>query len=128
MAETQNVGESKLYQILASAAISETPYHAAYLIQDDGLFVGGKIYDRRAEVVNPCYTILEVQGDNEGPTGALHQFATTKEDAESKLFTVLAAAAISNLPYHAGYLIEDDGMVNLWKVYDRRITEEAVIE
>lgn len=42
--------EAKFYTICAAAAVSEIPYHAAFLIQDNGLIVGSKVYDRRGEV------------------------------------------------------------------------------
>ena len=38
---------AKLYTILASAAKSENPYHAAFVLNDSGAVTDGKVFDRR---------------------------------------------------------------------------------
>ncbi len=65
------------------------------------------------------YTTIENQERNDG-FGLLYDHFTDKEQAEAKLYTILAAAAVSDLPYHAGFLIRDDGETLLSGVYDRR--------
>lgn len=40
---------SRYYTILASAAISTIPYHAACIIGDDGIMKEGRVFDRRVE-------------------------------------------------------------------------------
>lgn len=43
-ASTQEEGESKLYQVLAAAAISGLPVHTGVLIREDGVFISGSCY------------------------------------------------------------------------------------
>lgn len=45
--------------------------------------------------------------------------------AESKLHTILAAAAVSGIPYHSGHLYRSDGLLIEGKVYDRRQADAA---
>lgn len=41
--------QAKYHTICAAAAISEIPYHSAYLIRSDGYIVEQSIWDRREE-------------------------------------------------------------------------------
>lgn len=65
------------------------------------------------------YTTIENQGRNDG-FGLLYDHFTAEGPAYNKLYTILAAAAVSEIPYHAGYLIRDDGVVMEGRVFDRR--------
>lgn len=43
--------ESAWHYVMAVAALSETAYHACYVIRNDGTIVYGKVYDRRTQEV-----------------------------------------------------------------------------
>ena len=54
------------------------------------------------------YLVIEIQKIN----GQLAHIVTThdtREEAESKFYTVLAAAAVSGLPLHAATLLDEGG-------------------
>lgn len=67
------------------------------------------------------YTTIENQGRTDG-YGLLYDHFTDINRAYNKFYTVLAAAAISDIPYHAGMLVRSDGVVLESKVFDRRST------
>ena len=87
------------------------------------------------------YVTIEQQIRDDGSFGLLHQdFKESKkittesgkvitvgpqELAESKLHTILSAAAISGIPYHSGHLYRSDGLLIEGKVYDRRQADAA---
>ena len=73
------------------------------------------------------YTTIENQGRADG-YGLLYDHFTDENRAYNKFYTILAAAAISDIPYHAGYLLRDDGVVMEGKVFDRREPESPVAE
>lgn len=72
------------------------------------------------------YTTIENQVRPDGSKGLLYDHFESLAQAEAKYFTVCAAAAVSEIPYHSAHLIRSDGMVMYHKVYDRR--EEPVTE
>lgn len=45
-----NAALANYYTVLAAAAVSTTPYHAAFIYRDDGLLTDVRVFDRRAEV------------------------------------------------------------------------------
>jgi len=72
------------------------------------------------------YTVIEVQMNNGTPAvlNTVYQEAEGEKPAEdralSKYFTVLSYAALSNIEYHAAYIIRSDGAVLGEKIFDRR--------
>lgn len=75
------------------------------------------------------YTTLENQIRSDGSAGLLydHFGLDTNETEEqalnrayAKLYTILAAAAISAIPYHSGHIYRSDGLLIEGKVFDRR--------
>lgn len=68
------------------------------------------------------YTTIENQVRNDGSKGLLYDHFDNLSQAEAKFFTVCAAAAVSEIPYHAAFIIDDAGLVIGSKVYDRRTT------
>jgi len=66
------------------------------------------------------YTVLEVQEDVSGARGVIPVIYSDYEAALAKLYTVLAAAAASALPYHAGHILRSDGIITDGRVFDRR--------
>lgn len=71
------------------------------------------------------YTTIENQIRTDGSYGLLydHFYDENAENAAyAKYYTILAAAAVSGIPYHAAYIIRDDGITIEGKVFDRRTT------
>lgn len=70
------------------------------------------------------YTTIENQVRSDGSKGLLYDHFDSLNAAYAKFYTILAAAAVSGIPYHAGFLIRDDGIVMEGKVFDRRTQPE----
>ena len=70
------------------------------------------------------YTTIENQIRNDGSYGLLYDHFTSYETALAKLYTILAAASVSEIPYHAGYIIRSDGIMTDGRVFDRRTSVE----
>lgn len=72
----------------------------------------------------PFYTTIENQVRNDGSKGLLFDHFSNLNAALAKYYTILAAAAVSDIPYHSGYLIRDDGIMIEGRVFDRRTESE----
>lgn len=111
---------AKYYTVLSAAAVSEIPYHSGYIIRDDGVMTDGRKFDRRDDN-RETYTTLENQIRADGSKGLLYDHFNDRDEALAKYYTILAAASISEIPYHAGFLIRDDvGDIEKKEVFDRR--------
>ena len=69
------------------------------------------------------YTTLENQMRSDGSFGLLYDHFYGEDAlkrAYAKLYTILAAAAISELPYHSGHIYRSDGILIDGKVFDNR--------
>lgn len=66
------------------------------------------------------YTTIENQIRADGSKGVLFDHFTDRAQAESKYHTILAAAAVSDVPYHEALLFDCNGEVSERKAYDRR--------
>lgn len=66
------------------------------------------------------YTTIENQIREDGSYGLLYDHFTDYNAALAKLYTILAAAATSELPYHSGHIMRDDGILTDGRVFDRR--------
>ena len=66
------------------------------------------------------YTTVENQLRNDGSFGLLYDHFTNVDQAYAKLYTILAAAAVSEIPYHSGHLLRSDGIMMDGRVFDRR--------
>ena len=65
------------------------------------------------------FTVIESQIAND----AHATLADVYEDYNSalaKLYTILAAAATSQIEYHAGFIVRSDGIMTDGRVFDRR--------
>ena len=49
----QNQAISRVHTMIASAAVSAIPYHAAYMISSNGFIVEGRVFDRRVPTPEP---------------------------------------------------------------------------
>lgn len=70
------------------------------------------------------YTTIENQQRTDGSWGLLYDHYEDENQAYAKYYTVLAAAAVSEIPYHAAYIIRSDGITIEGRVFDRRTDEE----
>jgi hypothetical protein len=66
------------------------------------------------------YTTVENQVRPDGSYGLLYDHFESEFAAYAKYYTILAAAAVSEIPYHAAYIIRNDGVTIEGKVFDRR--------
>ena len=69
---------------------------------------------------NEFWTVLEIQMMANGQKATLATAHDTEKAAHSAYYTVLAAAVLSEIPYHAAYLISSSRGVQLMQIYDRR--------
>lgn len=74
------------------------------------------------------YTTIENQLRNDGSFGLLYDHFTDINSAYAKLYTILAAAAVSGIPYHSGHLLRSDGIMIEGRVFDRRPAPEEETE
>lgn len=74
------------------------------------------------------YTTIENQVRTDGTFGLLYDHFDNLPQAEAKFYTICAAAAVSEIPYHAAFLIQDNGLINGSKVYDRRTVPSPEVE
>lgn len=69
------------------------------------------------------YTTIENQIRNDGSKGLLYDHFDDENLAYAKYYTVCAAAAVSDIPYHSAHIIRSDGIMIEGKVFDRRSDE-----
>lgn len=70
------------------------------------------------------YTTIENQVRNDGSKGLLYDHFEDLNAALAKYYTICAAAAISEIPYHSAAIIRDDGIMIEGRVFDRRVDHE----
>ena len=68
------------------------------------------------------YTTIENQVRSDGSKGLLYDHYDNLNAALAKYYTVCAAAAVSEIPYHSAAIIRDDGIILEGRVFDRRTT------
>ena len=73
------------------------------------------------------YTTIENQVRPDGSKGLLYDHFTDYDAALAKLYTILAAAATSGLPYHSGHILRSDGIITDGRVFDRRPEPETEV-
>ena len=71
------------------------------------------------------YTTVENQLRADGSRGLLYDHFEDENQAYAKYFTISAAAAVSEIPYHAAHLIRSDGLMIEGRVWDRRQEENG---
>ena len=63
------------------------------------------------------YYIIEIQQYADLSYGHIVHWATTRNEAESKYYAVLSAAAVSDLPSHSATLIDSEGTFVMSRCY-----------
>lgn len=71
------------------------------------------------------YTTIENQLRDNGTFGLLYDHFTDVNAAYAKLYTILAAAAVSEIPYHSAHLLRSDGIMIEGRVFDRRVVPDV---
>ena len=71
------------------------------------------------------YTTIENQLRDNGTFGLLYDHFTDVNAAYAKLYTILAAAAVSEIPYHSAHLLRSDGIMMEGRVFDRRVVPDV---
>ena len=69
------------------------------------------------------YTVIEKQL-NAGTPGTIATHYDSETAALAAYYTILAAAAVSTIEYHAAHIIRDDGIMIEGRVFDRRVEPE----
>lgn len=67
------------------------------------------------------YTTIENQIRADGTYGLLYDHFEDYNQALAKLYTILAAASVSDIPYHSGHIMRSDGILTDGRVFDRRV-------
>ena len=74
-------------------------------------------------MITKLYTTIENQVREDGSKGLLYDHYDNENQALAKFYTICAAAALSGIPYHAAFLIYEDGAV-MQRIFDRRTEEQ----
>ena len=69
------------------------------------------------------YTCIENQLRTDGSYGLLYDHYTDINAAMAKHYTVCAAAAVSEIPYHSSTILASDGRIVRQEIFDRREPE-----
>ena len=96
---------------LAAAAISTVPKHTVLLFSNKGQLINSEsyIHDNTENIFK--YLVVEIQTYQNGNVGVLINDYDSIEQANNKYYTILAAAAISELPQHAAVMFDNAGGV-----------------
>ena len=70
------------------------------------------------------YTTIENQLRGDGSRGLLYDHFDDLNAALAKYYTICAAAAVSDIPYHAAHLMSSEGYTVEQRVFDRRTDEQ----
>ena len=71
------------------------------------------------------YTTIENQLRSDGSRGLLYDHYDSLNAAMAKFYTICAAAAVSELPYHSAHILESNGISIRQEIFDRRVQPEA---
>ena len=69
------------------------------------------------------YTTIENQLRADGSKGLLYDHYDDLNAAMAKFYTICAAAAVSEIPYHSAHLLQSDGKMVRQEIFDRRQDE-----
>lgn len=119
--EDRNQAESKYHYVLSEAAVAQIPRNGAILINDAGEALNSYIYQHaqyEPEHIEPMYFVMEIQKWQDGTWHTIEYQYGSIHQAESKYFTILAAAAVAEIPRNGAVLINNySGEVFMSYVY-----------
>lgn len=55
------------------------------------------------------YIVIELQKNTEGAVANIVTSHNTKEEAESKFYSILSAAAVGSVPVHSAIIVSEEG-------------------
>ena len=71
------------------------------------------------------YIVMEIQTDQNGGVAIVPPSSfNDRNTAEQKYHTILAAAAVSNVPVHAAVMMVNDGRIVMSQFYEHPVPEE----
>ena len=70
------------------------------------------------------YIVLEAQTNANGTIGTLVNTYADRDTAENKYHTILASAAVSNLPLHSVFMLSNEGYIIKSECYTHEQEEE----
>ena len=79
-------------------------------------------------MIDATYIVMEVQTSGEGVTSTLINAYNNKNQAENKYYTILAAAAVSNVFRHGAFMFLDTGTFVQSKIFEHEIEPETESE
>ena len=104
--------DGTFYTALAAAAVSNVPKHTIILLDNFGRYINSGYYSHEEEESNNLKNIVvEIQTYQDGNVGVLINDYDDMKQANNKYYTVLAAAAISELPQHAAMMFDNTGRI-----------------
>lgn len=77
---------------------------------------------------NFFYTVIETQMNTDGSIANLCNSYTNESDAYARLYTILAAAAVSTLPYHSAHILRSDGVIINGQIFNRLTVSNEEIQ
>ena len=63
------------------------------------------------------YIVIELQKNAEGHVSNIVTEHNTQEEAESKFYSIMAFAAVSEIPVHSATILREDGHPVMYKSY-----------
>lgn len=57
------------------------------------------------------YFVVEIQINKDGTAGSIINSYADSATAQNKYYTILAAAAVSNVPKHGAFMFTEDGFI-----------------
>lgn len=66
------------------------------------------------------YIVVETQTNLDGTVGVIPVSYSNENEAQSRYHSILASAAISDVPKHTAFILTDDGMVKESKCFTHK--------
>ena len=63
------------------------------------------------------FIVIELQKNESGSVANIVTEHSTQAEAESKYYSTLAAAAVSNLPVHSAVIVSEEGFPLMYQCY-----------
>lgn len=105
--EDRATAEQQYHSILAAAATSIVPRHSAVLLGSDGSFIKSEGYSHEG-VLNVAYLVAELQTTG-GVTANIINSYTSLNQAYQGYYSVLSAAAVSEVQEHCAVMFDEAG-------------------
>ena len=74
------------------------------------------------------YIVIELQKNAEGVLTPQTSTHNTLAEAENKYYTILAYAAVSEVPVHSATILDENGYPMMYKHYTHKVAEPEPVE